>query len=157
MAVHSFLDDLHASTNKFAVRVTLLTKWCTITETMLMKSTMVFGDQKGSTIEATLYEELEASNLINMDEGDCFEIQNFKVIHASSLKRLTKNRYNIVMTMSSVITKIQPLPYCNYYCFANFHNLNRGLYHPKYSVGMRSYFLPRDYLTLLLDRNYAEF
>ncbi|WZZ32937.1 hypothetical protein YC2023_016338 [Brassica napus] len=37
--------------------------------------------------------------------------------------------------MSSVITKIQPLPYCNYYCFANFENVNRGLYHPKYTIG----------------------
>lgn len=54
MAVHSFLDDLHASTNKFAVRVTLLTKWCTITETMLMKSTMVFGDQKVGTMEISI-------------------------------------------------------------------------------------------------------
>ncbi|KAG2269496.1 hypothetical protein Bca52824_064051 [Brassica carinata] len=136
MAVHSFLGDLHAATNKFAVRVTLLTKWCTITETMLKKSAMVFGDQQGSTIEATLYEEFEASNLITMDEGDCFEIHNFKVIHASSLTRLTRNRYHIEMTMSSVITKIQPLPYCNYYCFANFENVNRGLYHPKYTIDL---------------------
>ncbi|CAN6832982.1 unnamed protein product [Brassica oleracea var. botrytis] len=136
MAVHSFLGDLHAATNKFAVRVTLLTKWCTITETMVKKSAMVFGDQQGSTIEATLYEEFEASNLITMDEGDCFEIHNFKVIHASSLTRLTRNRYHIEMTMSSVITKIQPLPYCNYYCFANFENVNRGLYHPKYTIDL---------------------
>ncbi|KAF8111652.1 hypothetical protein N665_0073s0012, partial [Sinapis alba] len=71
-----------------------------------------------------------------MDEGDWFEIQNFKVIHASSLTRLSKNRYHIEMTRSSVITKIQPLPYCNYYCFANFDNINRGLAHPKYSIDL---------------------
>ncbi|KAF2595715.1 hypothetical protein F2Q68_00011092 [Brassica cretica] len=39
-----------------------------ITGTMLKKSAMVLVDQKGSTIEGTLYEELEASNQITMDE-----------------------------------------------------------------------------------------
>ena len=92
--------------------------------------------KQGSTIEATLYEELD-NNAITMDEGDCFEIQNFKVIHASGLTRLTKNRFHIKLTSSSLITRIQPLPYCNYYCFANFLNVNRGLAHPKYSIGMR--------------------
>ncbi|KAF2567145.1 hypothetical protein F2Q68_00026366 [Brassica cretica] len=82
MTVLSFLGDLHYSTNKLAVRVTVLTKWSTITATMFRKTAMVLGDQEGSTIEATLYEELD-NNAITMDEGDCFEIQNFKVIHAS--------------------------------------------------------------------------
>ncbi|CAN6856390.1 unnamed protein product [Brassica oleracea] len=39
-----------------------------ITGTMLKKSAMVLVDQKGTTIEGTLYEELEASNQITMDE-----------------------------------------------------------------------------------------
>lgn len=54
MAVHSFLGDLHAATNKFAVRVTLLTKWCTITETMVKKSAMVFGDQQVRNLVRTI-------------------------------------------------------------------------------------------------------
>ncbi|KAH0926761.1 hypothetical protein HID58_019017, partial [Brassica napus] len=135
MAVLSFLGDLHYSTNKLAVRVTVLTKWSTITATMFRKTAMVLGDQKGSTIEATLYEELD-NNAITMDEGDYFEIQNFKVTHASGLTRLTKNRFHIKLTSSSLITRIQPLPYCNYYCFANFLNVNRGLAHPKYSIDL---------------------
>lgn len=83
-----------------------------------------------------MYEELEASDFITMDEGDCFEIHHFKVIHATSLKRLTTNRYHIQMDRTSVIKKIQPLPHCNYYRFADFLNINRGLAHPKYSIGM---------------------
>ncbi|CAH8337243.1 unnamed protein product, partial [Eruca vesicaria subsp. sativa] len=46
---------------------------------------MVLGDEKGSTIEATLLEELESSKLITIDEVDWFEIQNFRVVHASNL------------------------------------------------------------------------
>ena len=46
MAVLSFLGDLHYSTNKLAVRVTVLTKWSTITTTMFRKTAMVLGDQK---------------------------------------------------------------------------------------------------------------
>ncbi|KAF8113548.1 hypothetical protein N665_0048s0009 [Sinapis alba] len=71
-----------------------------------------------------------------MDEGDWFEIQNFKLIHASGLIRLSTNKYHIQMISSSVITKIQPKKYCNYYFFANFCCVLRGLSHPMYSIGM---------------------
>ncbi|CAH8392087.1 unnamed protein product [Eruca vesicaria subsp. sativa] len=79
MSVHTSLDDLSLDIRKPAVCVTLISKWVTITGTMLKKSAMVFADQKGTTIEGTLYEEFKASNQITMDEGDWFVIRNFKL------------------------------------------------------------------------------
>ena len=95
---------------------------------------------QGTTIEGTLYEDLEASNQITMDEGDWFEIQNFKLIHASGLIRLSTNRYHIEMTNSSVISKIQPKIFGNYYRFTHFLNVLRGLSHPMYSIGIHVLF-----------------
>ncbi|WZY94333.1 hypothetical protein YC2023_066662 [Brassica napus] len=68
MSVQTLLGDLNLDIREPAVCVTLISKWVTITGTMLKKSAMVLVDQKGTTIEGTLYEELEASNQITMDE-----------------------------------------------------------------------------------------
>lgn len=98
--------------------------------------------KQGSTIEATLYEELESPMLHTMDEGDWFEIRNFKVIRASALTRLSRNRYKIEMSASTLISKIQPKTHGNYYCFQRFRNVIRGFAHPMYSIGMSSvYFI----------------
>ena len=91
----------------------------------------------GSKIEATLYEELEALNHITMNEGDWFDIRNFKVMHFSGLIRLTKNRYHIVMSNSTVVVQIQPKTCSNYYCFVKFLDIARGLAHPMYCIGIR--------------------
>ncbi|CAF2098874.1 unnamed protein product [Brassica napus] len=69
MSVQTLLGDLNLDIREPAVCVTLISKWVTITGTMLKKSAMVLVDQKGTTIEGTLYEELEASNQITMDEA----------------------------------------------------------------------------------------
>ncbi|CAN6818690.1 unnamed protein product [Brassica oleracea] len=123
MSVQTLLGDLNLDIREPAVCITLISKWVTITGTMLKKSTMVLVDQKGTTIEGTLYQELEASNQITVDEGDWFEIRNFKLVHASGLIRLSTNRYHIEMTNSSVISKIQPKIFGNYYCFSHFLNV----------------------------------
>ncbi|CAG7866071.1 unnamed protein product [Brassica rapa] len=136
VSVQTLLGDLNLDIREPAVCVTLISKWVTITGTMLKKSAMVLVDQKGTTIEGTLYEELEASNQITMDEGDWFEIRNFKLIHASGLIRLSTNRYHIEMTNSSIISKTQPKMFGNYYCFAHFLNVLRGLSHPMYSIDL---------------------
>ncbi|KAG2317669.1 hypothetical protein Bca52824_020791 [Brassica carinata] len=68
MSVHTFLADLNREIRDPQVCVSVISKWVTITDTMLKKSAMVFVDQKGSKIEATLYEELEALNHITMNE-----------------------------------------------------------------------------------------
>ncbi|CAN6905290.1 unnamed protein product [Brassica oleracea var. botrytis] len=68
MSVQTLLGDLNLDIREPAVCVTLISKWVTITGTMLKKSAMVLVDQKGTTIEGTLYEDLEASNQITMDE-----------------------------------------------------------------------------------------
>ncbi|KAJ4896465.1 hypothetical protein Rs2_23259 [Raphanus sativus] len=68
VSVHTFLADLDRDVHEPAVCVTLISKWVTITGTMLKKSAMVFADQKGTTIEGNLYEFIEAPNQITMDE-----------------------------------------------------------------------------------------
>lgn len=90
---------------------------------------------QGTTIEGNLYEFIEAPNQITMDEGDWFEIKNFKLIRASGLIRLSKNLFQIKMTNLSVIAKVQPKSFSSYYCFQNFRNVLRGLAHPMYSIG----------------------
>ncbi|KAG2303223.1 hypothetical protein Bca52824_031874 [Brassica carinata] len=136
MSVHTFLADLNREIRDPQVCVSVISKWVTITDTMLKKSAMVFVDQKGSKIEATLYEELEALNHITMNEGDWFDIRNFKVMHFSGLIRLTKNRYHIVMSNSTVVVQIQPKTCSNYYCFAKFLDIARGLAHPLYCIDL---------------------
>lgn len=46
VSVHTFLADLDRDVHEPAVCVTLISKWVTITGTMLKKSAMVFADQK---------------------------------------------------------------------------------------------------------------
>ncbi|KAF3499473.1 hypothetical protein F2Q69_00040039 [Brassica cretica] len=70
MSVQTLLGDLNLDIREPAVCITLISKWVTITGTMLKKSAMVLVDQKGTTIEGTLYEKLEASNQITVDEGE---------------------------------------------------------------------------------------
>ncbi|KAF8102733.1 hypothetical protein N665_0196s0026 [Sinapis alba] len=71
-----------------------------------------------------------------MEEGDWYELQNFKITFASGQTRVTRNRYQINLSNYSFIFKIQPLSYCNYYRFQPFNNIHRGLSHPKFSIDL---------------------
>lgn len=81
-----------------------------------------------------------------LEEGHCYEIKDFSLTATLELTRVSRNKLHIKLSKSSVISKIPPIPASNFYCFANFINLYRGLSHPKFSVGtfyVLSYFLSR--------------
>ncbi|CAN6880596.1 unnamed protein product [Brassica oleracea] len=48
---------------------------------------------------------------------------------------IVKSRYNINLTNSFVIVKIDPIKYSSFYCFPNWDDLYRGLHHPKFPIG----------------------
>lgn len=86
-------------------------------------------------IEATLPWGVVLPYEINLDEGDWFEILDFKLIHASGLIRTTRSKYHINLTHDSVVTKIQPITECNFLFCASYKTILRGLYHPKFCIG----------------------
>lgn len=73
-----------------------------------------------------------------LEEGHSYEIKDFELSHAAERVRLTRNRYNINLTNSSVIVKIDPIQHFSFYCFPNWDDLYRGLHHPKFPIGMFS-------------------
>lgn len=70
-----------------------------------------------------------------MEEGDWYELQNFEVAYAFGVTRVTRYRHQINLSDSSIIFKIPPLSFCHYYRFQTFENIQRGLAHPKFSIG----------------------
>ena len=71
-----------------------------------------------------------------LEEGHSYEIKDFELSHAAERVRLTRNRYNINITKSSVVLKIDPIKHFSFYCFPNWDDLYRGLHHPKFPIGM---------------------
>ncbi|KAH0852098.1 hypothetical protein HID58_094211, partial [Brassica napus] len=69
-----------------------------------------------------------------LEEGHSYEIKDFELSHAAERVRLTRNRYNINLTNSSVIVKIDPIKHSSFYCFPNWDDLYRGLHHPKFPI-----------------------
>ncbi|CAN6976701.1 unnamed protein product [Brassica oleracea var. botrytis] len=65
-----------------------------------------------------------------LEEGHSYEIKDFELSHAAERVRLTRNRYNINLTNSAVIVKIDPIQHFSFYCFPNWDDLYRGLHHP---------------------------
>lgn len=101
---------------------------------------------QGNTIQATFFKDFGSSTEMPLEEGDCYEIKNFILTATLEFTRVSRNKLHIKLSNSSVISKIPPIPASNFYCFANFINLYRGLSHPKFSVGtfyVLSYFLSR--------------
>lgn len=78
---------------------------------------------------------MNESNDLSLDEGECYEIKNFKVTHADGLTKLSRNRYHINLDDTTVITKINAISYVSYYEFASYKMARRGLNLPKFSIG----------------------
>ncbi|WZZ01886.1 hypothetical protein YC2023_074214 [Brassica napus] len=90
--------------------------------------------QKGNTIQATFFRDLDASTEMPLEETHCYEIKNCILTTPSESLRLTKKRYHIKLNKTSIIAMIDPFLKSNYYCFPKFDNLYRGFYHPKFSI-----------------------
>ncbi|KAF8097470.1 hypothetical protein N665_0288s0003 [Sinapis alba] len=134
MGSRTFLSDLSLFKPLLPVRVKVIYKGRTEFGSRFHKSQLIFGDAKRNTIHATFYKNLDDSTETLLGEGHCYEIKNFSITPATELTRLTKNRCHIKLNASSVISQIEPISISNYYCFANFLNIYRGLSHPKFSV-----------------------
>ncbi|KAH0858777.1 hypothetical protein HID58_087038 [Brassica napus] len=115
--------------------VKLLIKGSTVVGTTRKTYQLILGDEQGSTIQATFTKDLDDSFEIPMEEGDWYELQNFEVAYAFGVTRVTRYRHQINLSDSSIIFKIPPLSFCHYYRFQTFENIQRGLAHPKFSIG----------------------
>ncbi|WZY92275.1 hypothetical protein YC2023_064604 [Brassica napus] len=67
------------------------------------------GDEKGSTMEATLPFEVLLPEGIYLEEADWFEIYNFKLISVFEFIRRTRSKYYIKFTATTCFRKIQSL------------------------------------------------
>ncbi|KAH0908592.1 hypothetical protein HID58_031913 [Brassica napus] len=88
------------------------------------------GDEKGSTMEATLPFEVLLPEGIYLKEADWFEIYNFKLIKE-------QGAYTILSSQRQhVFRKIQPLRDSNFLVLANFNTILKGLSHPMYCIDL---------------------
>ncbi|CAN7082624.1 unnamed protein product, partial [Brassica oleracea var. botrytis] len=115
--------------------VKLLIKGSTVVGTTRKTYQLILGDEQGSIIQATFTKDLDDSFEIPMQEGGWYELQNFELAYAFGVTRVTRNRHQINLSDSSIIFKIPPLSFCHYYHFQTFENIQRGLAHPKFSIG----------------------
>uniref|UniRef100_A0A0D3BTW6 Replication protein A 70 kDa DNA-binding subunit B/D first OB fold domain-containing protein n=1 Tax=Brassica oleracea var. oleracea TaxID=109376 RepID=A0A0D3BTW6_BRAOL len=136
MLTYACLTALVPGKKQPAIRVQIVRTWMSPFGLIRPNTCMVFGDEKGSMIEATLPWGVVLPYEINLDEGDWFEILDFKLIHASGLIRTTRSKYHINLTHDSVVTKIQPITECNFLFCASYKTILRGLYHPKFCIGL---------------------
>ncbi|XP_056851840.1 uncharacterized protein LOC108832041 [Raphanus sativus] len=128
------LNALRTKISFPAIRVKIISKWSAKIGGD-HHSIMLLGDENGVTIQGSLNYSISLRNEIELKDGDWVEILNFEVGLATDLYRLTKNKYRIKFTESTLFTKIEPLNGSNFLCCANFRAIKRGLYHPKYCVG----------------------
>ncbi|CAF2142913.1 unnamed protein product [Brassica rapa] len=136
MLTYACLTALVPGKKQPAIRVKIVRTWMSPFGSIRPNTCMVFGDEKGSMIETTLPWGVVLPYEINLDEGDWFEILDFKLIHASGLIRTTRSKYHINLTHDSVVTKIQPITECNFLFCASYKTLLRGLSHPKFCIGL---------------------
>ncbi|XP_033136256.1 uncharacterized protein LOC103860229 [Brassica rapa] len=87
-------------------------------------------------MEATLPDDVYLPKGIYLEEGDWFEIYNFKLRPSFALIRTTRSKYNIKFTDTTVLTKIEPIIASNFLCLANFSSVLKGLLHPMYSIDL---------------------
>ncbi|CAF1822204.1 unnamed protein product [Brassica napus] len=90
----------------------------------------------GVTIQGTIRDAFPKSFETIMNEGEWFGITNFKLEHSFGRVRMTKNRYNVILSEKSIIFKSEPTTYCNYYAFKPFGSIIRGLAHPMYCIDL---------------------
>lgn len=162
MSTYACLAALVPSKKQPAIRVKIVRKWMSPVGSIRPKTWMVFGDEKvstlftisvycflskcsnvlinllqqGSMIEATLPWGVDLPFGINLQEGDWFEINDFKLGYASGMFRTTKNKYQIKLIRNSVFSKIQPITECNFLYCASYNTILCGLSHPKFCIGM---------------------
>ncbi|KAF3561267.1 hypothetical protein DY000_02014939 [Brassica cretica] len=134
METHTVLSQLSHSKHLKSVCVKLLIKGSTVVGTTRKTYQLILGDEQGSTIQATFTKDLDDSFEIPMEEGDWYDLQNFEVVYAFGVTRVTRYRHQINLSDSSIIFKIPPLSFCHYYRFQTFENIQRGLAHPKFSI-----------------------
>ncbi|CAH8328901.1 unnamed protein product [Eruca vesicaria subsp. sativa] len=87
-------------------------------------------------MEATLAWDVKLSSGINLNEGDWFEIFDFKLTYASGLIRPTKNKYHIILTRNAVVRKISLITEFTFLCCANYKIILRGLSHTKFCIDL---------------------
>ncbi|KAL0718532.1 hypothetical protein Bca4012_067854 [Brassica carinata] len=106
MAAMNNVSDLKPFKSMWKVRVKIIRLWKQYSTASGETIEMVFVDSRGSKIEATLYEELEALNHITMNEGDWFDIRNFKGTIMDSMQSfdaLTHNLRECFLDMGSFL------------------------------------------------------
>ncbi|KAG2286697.1 hypothetical protein Bca52824_046301 [Brassica carinata] len=138
MSTYACLAALVPSKKQPAIRVKVVRTWMGPFGSIRPNTCLVFGDEKGSMIEATLPWGVVSPFGITLDEGDWFEILDFKLNHAFGLIRTTRNKYHIKLTHDSVVTKIQPITKCNFQ-LCKLQTILRGLSHPMFCIGMLIY------------------
>lgn len=74
-----------------------------------------------------------------MNEGEWYEIHDFKLIYNFRKVKTTTHRYHVVTKVETVIRKLEASLTCNYYVFKDFKNIIRGLSHPKFCIGLLFY------------------
>ncbi|KAH0879178.1 hypothetical protein HID58_066572 [Brassica napus] len=104
MGSHTVLAELSLLKPLLPIRV----KEKTEVGSRFQKLELIIGDEKGTTIQATFFRDLDASTEMSLEEGHCYEIKNSVLMPPSECIRLTKNRYHINLNNSSVILKIDP-------------------------------------------------
>ncbi|CAF2193642.1 BnaA07g28570D [Brassica napus] len=135
MGTHRLVSELSLDKPLHPVRVKVICKGPTVVGSGFQKTVLIIGDEKGNTIQATLVRDLEASADMPLEEGHSYEIKDFELSHVIPERvRLTRNRYNINITKSSVVLKIDPIKHFSFYCFPNWDDLYRGLHHPKFPI-----------------------
>ncbi|KAG2301370.1 hypothetical protein Bca52824_030021 [Brassica carinata] len=142
MGGHILLSALCLFKPLLVVRVKVIFKGKTEVRSMFQKTELIVGDEKvsltyftclkqGNTMQATFFGDLDSSTEIPMEEGHCYEIDNFSLNPTSERVRLTKNLYHIKLSNSSLILKIDPIPKSNFYCFPNFLDVYSDFVNPK--------------------------
>ncbi|KAL0744703.1 hypothetical protein Bca101_101238 [Brassica carinata] len=87
-------------------------------------------------MEATWPGDVSLPRGIYLEEGDWFEIYNFKLRRSFELIRQTRCKYNIKFTDATVVTKIQPIIDSNFLCLANFSSVLKGFCHPQFCIDL---------------------
>ncbi|CAH8362552.1 unnamed protein product [Eruca vesicaria subsp. sativa] len=136
MARFSVLEELHAKTEEHAIRVKIVSKWNTMIRQRPAACVMILGDEKGSTMEATLPRDVVLPKGIDLEEADWFEIYNFKLIRVIELVRPTRRKYSIKFTQVESFRKIQPIVDSNFLELANFTAVLKGHSHPMYCIDL---------------------
>ncbi|CAN7080985.1 unnamed protein product [Brassica oleracea var. botrytis] len=162
MSQFTLLANLDLSIKNPTVRVKVISKWRVNSPSRIHKNTILFCDEKvscytkhiivllsldysctntysffqGVTIQGTIRDAFPKSFETIMNEGEWFGITNFKLEHSFGRVRMTKNRYNVILSEKSIIFKSEPTTYCNYYAFKPFGSIIRGLAHPMYCIDL---------------------